>query len=67
VHVVVAWYQASRGRRPGAERQLEKAARRLGPFAPEHRGVDVESVLRQVRDASAVVAAGSLELGPLDL
>jgi hypothetical protein len=67
VHVVVAWYQAGRSRRPGAERQLEKAARRLGPFAPQHRGVDVASVLRQVRDASAVVAAGSLELGPLDL
>jgi predicted metal-dependent hydrolase len=67
VHVVVAWYQAGRGRRPGAERQLEKAARRLGPFAPEHRGVDVDSVLGQLRDASAVVAAGSLELRPLDL
>jgi predicted metal-dependent hydrolase len=67
VHVVVAWYQAGRGRRPGAERQLEKAARRLGPFAPEHRGVDVDSVLGQVREASTVVASGSLELRPLDL
>jgi predicted metal-dependent hydrolase len=67
VHVVVAWYQAGRGRRPGCERQLEKAERRLGPFAPEHRGVDVDSVLSQVQDASAVVASGSLELRPLDL
>jgi predicted metal-dependent hydrolase len=67
VHVVVAWYQAGRGRRPGCERQLEKAARRLGPFAPRHRGVDVDSVLGQVRDASAIVAAGSLELRPLNL
>jgi predicted metal-dependent hydrolase len=67
VHVVVAWYQAGRRRRPGCERQLEKAARRLAPFAPTHRGVDVDSLLRQVGDASAVVAAGSLELRPLDV
>src|SRR3989454_10125518 len=45
VHVAVAWYQAGRGRRIGCERQLEKAARRLGPFAPEHRGVDVAGAL----------------------
>lgn len=67
VHVVVAWYQAGRGRRPGAQRQLEKAARRLGPFAPRHRGVEVDSLLRQVQEAAEVVAAGSLELRPLDL
>jgi len=45
VHVAVAWYQAGRGNRVGCERQLEKAARRLGPYAPEHRGVDVASLL----------------------
>jgi uncharacterized protein len=67
VHVTVAWYQAGRGNRPGCERQLEKAARRLGPFAPEHRGVDVDAFLRQVAAASATVAAGSLELGELDV
>src|SRR5919204_3894382 len=48
VHVAVAWYQAGRGRRIGCERQLEKAARRLGPFAPAHRGVDVAALLAQV-------------------
>jgi uncharacterized protein len=64
VHVTVAWYQAGRGNRVGCERQLEKAARRLGPFAPAHRGVDVASVLAQVRAAAAVVAGGSLELEP---
>jgi predicted metal-dependent hydrolase len=48
VHVAVAWYQAGRGNRVGCERQLEKAARRLGPFAPEHRDVDVASILEQV-------------------
>jgi len=64
VHVAVAWYQAGRGNRPGCERQLEKAARRLSPFAPAHRGVDVGDVLRQVESAQRVVAAGSLELAP---
>jgi uncharacterized protein len=51
VHVAVAWYQAGRGRRVGCERQLEKAARRLGPYAPVHRGVDVAALLRQVEAA----------------
>jgi predicted metal-dependent hydrolase len=62
VHVAVAWYQAGRGNRVGCERQLEKAARRLGPYAPEHRGVDIASVLQQVEAASKLVAGGSLEL-----
>jgi predicted metal-dependent hydrolase len=65
VHVAVAWYQAGRGNRVGCERQLEKAARRLAPFAPEHRGVDVAAYLRSVEKAQRVVASGSLELeGP---
>jgi len=64
VHVAVAWYQAARGNRVGCERQLEKAARRLGPYAPEHDGVPVESLLDQVAAAQAVVAGGSLELPP---
>jgi predicted metal-dependent hydrolase len=64
VHVAVAWYQAGRGNRVGCERQLEKAARRLTPYAPRHRGVDVASVLAQVEDARAVVDGGSLELRP---
>jgi uncharacterized protein len=62
VHVSVAWYQAGRGNRVGCERQLEKAARRLAAFAPEHRGLDVESVLAQVATARTTVAAGSLAL-----
>jgi predicted metal-dependent hydrolase len=64
VHVVVAWYQAGRGNRVGLERQLEKAARRLGPFAPEHRGVDVSALLRQVESAQA---ARTLDVPPLDV
>jgi predicted metal-dependent hydrolase len=62
VHVAVAWYQAGRGNRVGCERQLEKAARRLARYAPEHRGVDVASLLEQVAAAVAMVAGGSLEL-----
>ena len=64
VHVAVAWYQAGRGRPVATARQLEKAARRLRPFAPSHRGVDVADVLAQVERAQRTVASGSLELDP---
>jgi len=64
VHVAVAWYQAGRGNRVGCERQLEKAARRLEPYAPEHRGVDVDATVARVEEAERVVAGGSLELPP---
>ncbi len=62
VHVAVAWLHAERGNRPGCERQLEKAARRLGPYAPAHRDVDVALVLEDVTSARALVDEGSLEL-----
>jgi uncharacterized protein len=64
VHVAVAWYQAGRGRPVATVSQLEKATRRLGPFAPAHRGVDVAHVLAQVDAARARVAGGSLDLEP---
>ena len=64
VHVAVAWYQAGRGRPVATASQLEKAARRLGPFAPAHRGLDVADVLAQVEQARRRVEAGSLELEP---
>jgi uncharacterized protein len=64
VHVAVAWYQAGRGRRVGCERQLEKAERRLSPYAPARHGVDVDALLGQVRTARVVVASGSLRLEP---
>jgi predicted metal-dependent hydrolase len=64
VHVAVAWYQAGRRRPVATGSQLEKAARRLAPFAPEHRGVNVEDVLAQVAAAQARVAEGSLDLDP---
>jgi predicted metal-dependent hydrolase len=62
VHVAVAWHHAGRGNRPGCERQLAKAARRLGPYRPSHRGVDVGEVLAGVEDAQAMVDSGSLAL-----
>ena len=61
VHVVVAWYQAGRGNVVGCTRQLEKAQRRLGGFAPAHRGVDVAAVLAQLERARPPT------LPPLDL
>jgi hypothetical protein len=65
VHVAVAWHHAGRGNRPGCERQLAKARRRLSGYAPAHRGVDVAAVLEQVAAAERKVATGDLELGPV--
>ena len=48
VHVAVAWYQAGRGNRYGCSRQLEKARRRLAPYAPSHRGLDVAALLARL-------------------
>jgi len=63
VHVTVAWYQAGRGNVTGCRRQLEKAARRLAPYAPEHRGVAVAALLRQV----AAADPDALPLPPLEI
>lgn len=65
VHVTVAWYQAGRGRPVACASQLEKAQRRLGGFAPAHRGVNIAGLLAQLDAAAALVAAGSLALPPL--
>jgi len=67
VHVAVAWLHAERGNRNGCERQLAKARRRLGPYAPSHRGVDVAGVLAQVDAAEQRVTGGGLELGSVDV
>ena len=64
VHVAVAWLHAERANRNGCERQLDKAARRLGPYAPAHRGVDVARLLADVTSARSLVDEGSLELPP---
>jgi predicted metal-dependent hydrolase len=59
VHVAVAWYQAGRGRPIATSRQLEKAIRRLTPYTPTHRGVNLAPLLAQLQDLHA---AGSLDL-----
>jgi uncharacterized protein len=61
VHVAVAWYQAGRGRKIGTERQLAKAIRRLTPYAPAHRGLDLDALLVQLRSALEVAQADRLE------
>jgi predicted metal-dependent hydrolase len=64
VHVAVAWYQAGRGRKIGTERQLAKALRRLEPYAPTHRGLDLTALLTQLKELHE---RGSLELPPPSL
>jgi predicted metal-dependent hydrolase len=61
VHVAVAWYQAGRGRKIGTERQLEKAISRLTPYAPQHRGLDLDSLLAQLHVALQVAQAERLK------
>ena len=51
VHVVVSAYQRGRGRPVATERQRLKALRRLEPFEPAHRGLDV-AALRAALDRS---------------
>jgi len=53
VHVVVSSYQAGRGRPVAAERQREKALRRLAAYAPAHRGLDVAALLAALERAEA--------------
>ena len=67
VHVAVAWHHARRENKPGCERQLEKAVRRLAPYAPEHRGVDVAHILGQIAAAREQATANDLDLGPVVL
>lgn len=67
VHVAVAWLHAERGNRNGCERQLDKAARRLSRYAPEHRGVDVAHLLDQIAVAHERVRACDLALGSVSV
>jgi predicted metal-dependent hydrolase len=53
VHVAVATYQESRGNEVGRRRQLEKAARRLGPYAPAYEGLDIAALLAWAGEALA--------------
>jgi predicted metal-dependent hydrolase len=49
VHAVVFAYQDGRGRPVGAERQRVKAIRRLAPYAPVHRRLEVDVLLAALR------------------
>ncbi|HET7137204.1 MAG TPA: DUF309 domain-containing protein [Gaiellaceae bacterium] len=51
VHVVVSAYQETRGRPVAQERQRVKALRRLAPYAPAHRGLDVALLLAALERA----------------
>jgi predicted metal-dependent hydrolase len=53
VHAVVFAYQAGRDRSVGAERQRAKALRRLLPYAPTHRRLDIEVLLLALRAGQA--------------
>jgi len=62
VHVAVAWLHAGRANRPGCERQLEKARRRLESYGARHRGVNLDVVREDVERAQTLVLSGSLDL-----
>jgi predicted metal-dependent hydrolase len=51
VHVAVATYQDGRGNAVGRTRQLEKALRRLAPYAPSYEGIDVAVLLAWCRSS----------------
>jgi predicted metal-dependent hydrolase len=53
VHVVVSAYQRERGRPVAQERQRQKALRRLAPYAPAHRGLDLVPLLAALDRAEA--------------
>ena len=60
VHVAVATYQDGRGNAVGRTRQLEKALRRLGPYAPSYEGIDIEALLAWSRASLAAQRCESL-------
>jgi len=53
VHVAVATYQDGRGNEVGRTRQLEKALRRLTPYAPAYEGVEIAELLDWCRASLA--------------
>lgn len=52
VHLAAAGYKLKRGDRRGCERQLAHARRRLGPFLPEARRLDLAGLLEGVERAA---------------
>ena len=64
VHAVVFAYQSGRGKPVGAERQREKALRRLSPYAPVYRGLDVERLLAALERAEPDLLEELVESDP---
>lgn len=64
VHAVVFAYQSGRGRQVGAERQREKALRRLAPYAPAHRGLDVARLVEALQRAEPDLREELVERDP---
>ena len=64
VHTVVFAYQAGRGKPVGAERQRGKALRRLAPYAPSYRGLDVTRALAALDRAEADLREELVESDP---
>ena len=64
MHAVVFAYQAGRGRPVGAERQREKALRRLAPYGPEHRGLDLERLRAALERVEADLREEIVERDP---
>ncbi len=64
VHVAVAWYQAGRGKPVATARQLDKALRRLEPYEPAHRGVDVAALRAQLAELLRTGDLRALREGP---
>ena len=59
IHVAVGLYHHSRDNPVGAIRQLRKASRKLGPYAPGWEEVDIECLLRDVDAAVACIESGA--------
>ena len=64
VHAVVFAYQDGRGRPVGAERQRAKAIRRLAPYAPVHRRLDVGVLLAALRGRETDLGEHLVERDP---
>jgi predicted metal-dependent hydrolase len=64
VHAVVFAYQTGRGKEIGAARQREKGLRRLGPYAPYYRGLDVARLLAALDRAEADLREELVECDP---
>jgi predicted metal-dependent hydrolase len=64
VHAVVFAYQAGRGKEIGAARQREKGLRRLGPYAPAYRGLDVARLLAALDRAETDLREELVECDP---